>query len=1105
MKKKITNKHRRVLKICAVHLMLVAMVGSVYAAPANDKQLLEKRITLSLSNVPLVSALRQMEEVTGIKMYYSLEQLGTNELVSVEAKEEPLGAVLTKLLSPYQIRYRVDTKKQAIYLKKVPEAGVGSTVEPDKKGWGMADWLTGTVTDRARQPLPGVNVLIKGTTTGTTTDAQGTYRLQVNENDVLVFSFIGYKTVEVQVNGSTTIDIQLEEEIASLNEVVVNAGYWDVKEREQTGNISRLSEKEISAQPVNNPLQAMQGRMAGVYIQQQSGVPGGSFNIQIRGQNSLRNTVSNNGNRPLYIVDGVPYANTPFGSSYSAGIVNGGNPLSNINPNDIRSIEILKDADATAIYGSRGANGVVIITTRKASADKTQLEVSVYKGYGKVANELALLNTDQYLEMRNEAFQNDQRQPTTSDFDVNGTWDKTRHTNWQKVLIGGTAHLTNGKISLSGGNEKTRFLSEVAFFKESTVFPGSSANQKVSSNFNVNHTSSNQKFKVDFTTYFLLNANNLPGIDLTRTALTLAPNAPGLFDAQGNLNWENGSWNNPLSYTFQEFDSKAYNVIQNISSRYEVAKNLNLKMSVGYNQLRSDEINIRPKTSYNPQTFISSSSAFSDHTSNTWIMEPQIDYALPVGKGNLIAIVGGTIQESNSSNKTILATGFGSDALLKSMRAASAINVQVDNAAQYRYAAMFGRLNFSWAERYFLNLTGRRDGSSRFGSGKQFANFGAVGAAWIVTNEDFAKNLGPFLSFGKVRASYGITGSDQIGDYGYMDLWQTSSYAYNGKVGIYAGNLYNPDYGWEESQKIEAALELGLLNDKVFLTLSYYNHKSSNQLVGIPLPATAGFLSVQGNFPAIIRNEGLEIGVQANPIQKPNFKWSTSLNFTIPSSKLVQFKGIETSSYRFDYVVGQPLGVRQAFEHKGVAPETGLNVYTDVNNDNLLTITDDYKFNKTVALEYFGGINNTIRFKGFELTCFIQVVKQTGYNYLSIFSTTPGMNSNQPVSVMNRWQQPGDQTDIQKFTSTFGPVNTAYTRNGDHKIGDASFLRCKNIMLAYEFPQDMLNRIQVKKANIFIQMQNVFTVTKYKGLDPETQSAALPPLRTIATGIQFTL
>lgn len=418
---------------------------------------------------------------------------------------------------------------------------------------------------------------------------------------------------------------------------------------------------------------------------------------------------------------------------------------------------------------------------------------------------------------------------------------------------------------------------------------------------------------------------------------------------------------------------------------------------------------------------------------------------------------------------------------------------------------MFGRLNFSWAERYFFNLTGRRDGSSRFGSGKQFANFGAVGAAWILTNEGFAKGLGSFLSFGKIRASYGITGSDQIGDYGYMDLWQTSSNAYNGRVGIYAGNLYNPGYGWEESQKMEAALELGFFNDNVFLTLSYYNHKSGNQLVGIPLPATAGFLSVQGNFPAIIRNEGLEIELVSKPIQKPNLKWSASLNFTIPASKLVQFNSIETSSYRFDYVVGQPLGVRQAFEHQGVDPQTGWHVYTDVNNDNLLNITDDYKFNKTVALEYFGGINNTIRVKGFELTCFIQFVKQTGYNNFNIFSITPGMMANQPVTVMNRWQQPGDKTDTQKFTSTFGQGNTAYTRNGDHKIGDASFLRVKNVMLAYEVPENVLNRIHVRKVNLFIQMQNVFTLTRYRGLDPETQSAALPPLRTIATGIQFTL
>lgn len=1084
-------------------LLLTACIA-LTAAQANNL-ILDRKITLSMINVPMHKVLTEIEREAQISFMYSPDVVDAKALVSVSATEEKLSVILDELLTNRGIQYKVHEKTNSITLKQVEKrAKPSSTLETeDATDVEKRVQVSGTVTDRNNAPLPGVNVLIKGTASGTSTDASGRYAIQVEPNATLVFTFIGFETQEISITDQAVLNIILQDDIKTLDEVVVNAGYWKVTEREQTGNIAQISREEINRQPSNNVLQALQGQVTGVFIQQLSGVPGGSFNIQVRGQNSLRNSATNNGNRPLYIIDGVPFNSSPLGTSESSAIIDGGNPLNNLNPADIETIEILKDADATAIYGSRGANGVVLITTRKGKAGKTQFNVNWYHGVGTVSRKMDLLNTQQYLAMRNEALTNDGLVAGTyfSDNDLR-RWDQTRYTDWQEKLLGGSAGIMNMQISASGGSQTTQFLASVGYFKESTVFPGSFSDRKVSANIKLNHTSLDNRFSLGFSGYYLVDNNQLPRIDLTSRALTLAPNAPALRNADGTLNWENSTWTNPLSYLKQDLDARTTNLVSNTNLSYNIAKGLDARINFGYSELRFDEYTSQPRSSFNPAFNTPSSATFADKKVTSWISEPQLEYKRTIAGATFTALVGTTWQQTDQSFNGLTASGFASENLLRNKQAATSLVVTSAQQLRYRYGAAFGRININWRGKYLLNLTGRRDGSSRFGAERRFANFGAIGAAWIISEESWL--MGTPISFAKVRASYGTTGSDQIGDYGFLDLWTTTPYAYDGKTGLYPTNLANPTYSWEANNKWEAALDMGAWKDKINLSISFYRNVSSSQLVGIPLPATTGFNSVQANMNAEVLNRGWEIKLTGNWLKKNSFLWSTTANITVPHNELVKFPGLATSSFSADYIVGEPLSVLPAYVYLGVNPETGLYQHKDINNDGLYNAADR-QGQKNLQQQFFGGIQNSFSWKGLSLDVLVQMVKQDGRNYLTYFTSRPGLMGNQPQWVLDRWQEQGDKVSVQQFTQGFGAAWQANQRDAqsDHRISDASFVRLRAVSLNYTLPQAWTTKIGLQMVKIIAQGQNLWLHTNYKGLDPETQRASLPPLKRVNVGVNL--
>jgi TonB-linked SusC/RagA family outer membrane protein len=960
--------------------------------------------------------------------------------------------------------------------------------------------IAGTVSD-SRGPLPGVTVSVKGTTVTTITDSNGAYAITAADGDILIFSFVGYKTVEVAADGGA-VNIVMQEDATALQEVTVNAGYYKVKDKERTGSIAKITSKDIENQPVTNVLAAMQGRMAGVDIIQDSGTPGGGFQIKIRGINSLRAA----GNEPLYIIDGVPFSSETIGATETSGFSPSmTNPLNSINPSEIESIEVLKDADATSIYGSRGANGVVLITTKKGKAGKTVFSVTASTAFGTVTKMLDLMNTEQYLAMRQEAYANDgvTTYPANA-YDVNGTWDQTRYTDWQKELTGGTARIDNFQGSVSGGSASTQYLLSGTYRKETTVLPGDFHYDKGSAHFSMNHQSDDQKFKINFSGGYTVQKNNQPAADLTSISRRLAPNAPALYDGEGNLNWENNTWMNPLANLEGKFVSRVNALTANTALSYAILPELEVKANLGYNDVATDESKTAPSTMYTPAYGLgpeSSSINVSNTKRRSWIIEPQLNWNRTFGKSKVEALGGGTFQMQRSNRLVVFGGNFTSNSLINDLASAAITNIIVSDETIYKYQAFFARLNYNYESRYIINVTGRRDGSSRFGPGKQFANFGAVGAAWLFSNERFLKN-NSILSFGKVRASYGTSGNDQIGDYQFFDTYAASGNMYDGVNALQPVRLPNDQFGWETNKKFEVALETGFLKDRIFLTAAYYLNKSSNQLVGVPLPATTGFGSINANLDATVQNSGVEVTLRIVNFQTKDFSWVTNFNISAGRNKLLSFPGLESSPYANTYQIGESLSIYKLYHFTGMNPDTGIYEFEDVNGDGQITSLEDRQTIADLTPRYFGGLQNQLSYRNVKLDFLFQFVKQQNFGYAP---GVPGTMVNQTTDAANHWTEVGDQAEYQPYTTGFnGAVFSGYYRYqaSDGALTDASYIRLKNISLSYDVPLPAKNGIKCK---LMLQGQNLLTFTPYKYGDPEFKFYGyLPPLKIYSAGVQLT-
>ncbi|MDQ0477092.1 SusC/RagA family TonB-linked outer membrane protein [Chryseobacterium sp. MDT2-18] len=971
--------------------------------------------------------------------------------------------------------------------------------------------VTGTV-NNGEKPISGVVVTQEGSSQMTTTTETGAFSLQITgENPILIFRHPEYGERKISTDGKTSFIISLTEKVKSIEEVVLNAGYYNVKAKESTGSISKVTAKDIENQPVNNVLSAVQGRMAGVNIIQGGGTAGGGYEVQIRGKNSLRTLLNNaiDGNQPLYVLDGVPMLPTP-NSPFSTLILplNNSNPLNSINPNDIESIEVLKDADATAIYGSRGANGVLLITTKKGNKNRSALSLQTSLGFSTTASQLKMMDTKDYLNMRRQAFLNDgiTAYPATA-YDLNGIWDPTRYTDWQKILTGSTATTSTISLGLSGGSEQWTYRVNATHHGQTTVFPADYGYKNNTLTTGFTHRSADKKLQLSLNSHFSQQDNTVINEDFTNLALTLSPNAPALYMADGSLNWENNTFTNPVASTVSTYLNASKQFNNSINLGYQLIPHFRFDLNAGFNYQNSEEFSLRPHTRFNPAYNLTSSTSSSTYTSSqnsfSYLLEPQLNYDYQRGTHHWTVLVGGSFQSSDSKQSALQGSGFENNSLMMNINAAKTKTFSDINSTQYRYAAVFGRFNYQWHNRYILNLTARRDGSSRFGPNNRFANFGAVGAAWLFSKERWLEHSS-LLNFGKLRASYGKTGSDNIGDSQYRDTYSVaSSSIYNGVVGLVPSRLYNPDFSWETTKKLEIALELGLWQNRIQLNAAHYRNRSSNQLVGLPLPAITGFTSVQANLDATVENRGWELELQTVPVKSKDFTWQSDFNVTVPKNTLLAFPNLQGSAYANQLEIGYSTSIVKLFEFNGIDPATGLYRFTDVNGDGKITAPDDNKNIAELSVKYYGGWSNKIRFQNWDLSFLFQFTKQNNYNYNSQMSL-PGTMINQPFEVNNVWSATNPTGYYMPYSTGTNAVKNMSHYNftkSTAAVSDASYIRLKNVQVNYKIP---LRSSVIKEATVYLQGQNVWTLTNYFGLDPEfIVTGYLPPLKTWSLGTQI--
>ncbi|MFD2287873.1 SusC/RagA family TonB-linked outer membrane protein [Pedobacter petrophilus] len=1071
----------------------------------------EKKISIAFTNYSLEQIIADLELQTKVKFVYNEALINKGKKINGNFQTETFSTVLEKILRQYEISYEMVDNKFVI-LKSNPARQSQPTSNAKAEGVAERGFLqSGIVLDEIGKPLPGVSVHLNNATNIAFTDSKGIYQIGIpNSATLILFTYIGYKNKSVLASNGQQIVSRLEPDPGRLDEVNV-IGYGTASRRTSTGSDMGITAKELERTPASNPAAALQGRVAGVYITQGNGSPGAPMVFTIRGTNSIAGR-----NNPLFIVDGVPYlaeaVNAQTGNSLDA--ANGStSPLNSINPADIESINILKDADATAIYGSRGANGVVLITTKKGKAGKTTLDGIVKHGVSEVSHFVNTLNVQDYLAIRRQAYVNTGVNPIDdSAFDLT-RWDQGAQTDFQKLLIGNTANMTEANLALGGGDERTNFRISGTHWRQGNVFTKDQGYKRTAANLNVGHLSLDRKFEVNISAIYSAEQNNISVLDLTSAAYNLPPNYP-LYNPDGSLYWSGVAFGipvNPLGQLRQLQDNKTNTLLTNMVLNYHILEGLSFKTSLGFSRSDMDQSRINPMSSMDPGVSTNeSSSMFVNNNTTNYIIEPQLNYNRNILKGKLTTMIGGTWQSQNSNQPYYtLARGFASDAFLTDLASANTVSVS-SSSSQYKYASVFARVNYNWESKYIVNLNFRRDGSSRFGPNSRYGNFGSVGAAWIFTEEKFAKELS-VLSFGKLRGSYGIVGSDQIGDYQYLDSYVSVPYQYNGINGLTPVRIANDAYRWEETKKLEVAIDLGFFKDRISLTAAYYRNVTGNQLVSFPLSIQAGFSSYQGNLPATVENKGLEITLSSQNIKSKDFSWSTNINFSVNSNKLLSFPNIENTSYYSRYLVGRPLTSNLVYQYTGMDPTTGLPTVADLNGNGSINVgfletgRGDRYFAGSSQPKFYGGVSNTLSYKGITVDFLFQFVKQTARTILSESFFPPGFMNNAASGPILEYVNSGLSNQPQ-ITSNFDNAYDAYSNytSSDAIYKDASFIRLKNASVSYDFRGKWLKRLKLQNLRFQLQGQNLFTITNYEGFDPEFRGLNLPPLRTIVGVLQFT-
>lgn len=1172
-----------------LHLVLTGLLLlslSVFGPPC-PAQLLALGRQIPVKATRATTETRQLRDVLQtLKSHYKVDILfegGLVENISVATGELDFSRRveynLDKLLQPNRLRYRKvkegfymilsDTKSRRKNLSDVntPSSnqttnGSLTTGSPLTARIGGAVLLengllpaalpdqvvTGKVTDERGEALPGVNVVIKGTQRGTATDASGAFRFSVPDGaTTLVFSFVGYLSKEEVVGNRTTIDVVLSTDTRALKEVVV-VGYGTQRARDVTGSVAAINQTAVKDLPVSSLDQKMIGQVAGVQIQQLSGAPGAGTSVRIRGSGSL-----GAGNEPLYVVDGIPY---------SSGLNQTLNPLLLINPNDIESITILKDASSTAIYGSRGANGVVMITTKQGQFNRTQITASVMRGVQQVPQKgrPSLMNQREFIDLQRNKIdiavrRAENRESTVADYPLEyRTPDQLTGdgTDWYDLLLQ-AAPIQDYNVNINRGTEDSRLSIGLGYFKQDGVLRYTGI-QRYSARLGI-ESNLGKRVKVGVSlqpSYIEQNRTNTNSsredvIGVANWANpTLSP-----YDANGNLlpylvspqSKYHSAWSfaNPL-FILRETTQlqRQFQSLGLAFMEWDIIPDLKLRSSVNTIWSTSRFSQYIPSTvggANRPPTPGTGSSANSNSQSFNWLIENTLTYKREFGNHRIEALAGYTTQKNTTNGLSLNAGPYPND-LVQTINAAPTINTWGQSVNEWSIISYLGRLNYGFKDKYLLTATLRSDGSSRFGSENRFAAFPSLAGAWRISEEEFLRN-NRVISGLKLRVSYGKSGNNNIGDYSHLASINPGSYVFgNTQVSASFVGLSNPFLTWEESDQIDGGLDVELLNNRVSLTVDVYNRTSKNMLLNDVIPAITGF-NTQVVNKGNVRNRGLEVALGVRPLVGA-LKWDINANIAFNRNKVLSLNdngdrilsGNNDNNPTHVTVVGRPIGQFFGFQLEGVYSDAdianpnlikttqvyaGNPRYKDINGDGVINDFLDYTIIGNPHPKFIFGLTNNLTYKRFNLG--IIVNGQSGGQVMNgLRQTVDNLQGffNVRQAWVDRWRSTanpgaGMLYGVPKLTPSWGHrVNSMW-------VEDASFLRISNLSLGYALPDDLVKKTGfVNGCRFYLTVQNLAMFTKYEGANPEAQSrdinntlspgfdiSSYPLARTTSIGVNF--
>lgn len=1013
--------------------------------------------------------------------------------------------------------------------------------------------VKGTVKDALGEGVPGASVQIKGASQGTITDLDGNFSLNVpNDNAILVFSFIGYVTTEQKVDKQKPMTIVLKEDSKTLDEVVV-VGYQEMRKKDLTGSVAKANMSDMLKAPVSSFDQALGGRIAGVNVSSGEGMPGGQMNIVIRGNNSLTQE-----NSPLYVIDGFPVEDPKVGSS--------------INPNDIESTEVLKDASATAIYGARGANGVIIITTKKGVIGKPQITYDGSYGFQNVTRTIPMMDAYEFVKLQDEITSKEVMEKNYFADYEGKKWSLEDYRNipqydWQDMIFK-TAPIQSHNIGLTGGSEGIRYNASLSYYDQDGVVLNSNYNRlqgrlgttvrkgKLNANVSVNYSRT-------VTTGASPSQNSYSGMNnlfysvwgyrpVTQPQLPLSSLLNNGTDEAQDLS--NDYRFNPIMSLNNEYRKSFTNYLQfNGFAEYEFMKGLKLKVSAGYTiDTRNGETFNNSKTRYgNPTSLDKVNAEASNSERITWLNENILTYQTSIKKKhNINAMVGVTLQNSDYKFYSFKTIQIPNESLGMAGMGAGLPNTTKSLLSSWSMLSYLGRVNYNYMSKYYVSATFRADGSSKFSGKNRFGNFPSASVAWNFSEEDFAQSLKPIVSTGKLRASWGTTGNNRVGEYDRYALLQVlkaqigdynalgsipgAAYPFDNSltnVGVAPISLPNEDLKWETTEQWNVGMDLGFFDERIGITMDWYRKTTRDLLLEAALPLSAGYISAMKNI-GKVRNEGFEFTLNTTNIQTPKFRWSSNFNIAFNRNKVLELSenqlALRTSA-KFDqnynsmenYIakIGYPMGMMYGYIYEGTYKyedfnksggsytlkenvpafstenntQPGYPKYADLNKDGKVDSNDRTMIGNGMP-KHTGGFTNNFEYKGFDLNIFLQWSYGNDIMNANRLMFESGRDKNrdlnQYASYSDRWTPENPESNI--------PVASNSSSNrvfSTRIIEDGSFLRLKTVAFGYSLPANLLKKWRMSKARIYVSGDNLGTITGYSGYDPEvsTRSGALTP------------